>query len=148
MAKGRAKPPSQRQLRVGEILRHALAEILERETFQDPSLRDVNLTVTEVESSPNLKHATVYVTPLGGGDMAEILAGLERVKSFLRREVSRRVQLRFLPEFRFAADTTFDEAGHIESLLHRPDVARDLESVDNDTPLESNDEQESNGHGT
>ncbi|MBT6960527.1 MAG: ribosome-binding factor A, partial [Rhodospirillaceae bacterium] len=69
MARGRARPPSQRQLRVGETLRHILAEIIERETFQDPDLFDVTLTVTQVDSSPDLKHATVYVMRLGGGDM-------------------------------------------------------------------------------
>ena len=126
MARGRSKAPSQRQLRVGETLRHALAEIIERETFQDPALAGVTLTVTQVEASPDLKHATVFVTPLGGGDMRDILAGLERVKSFLRRETSKRVQLRYLPDLRFAADVTFDQADHIDSLLHRPEVARDL----------------------
>ncbi len=126
MARGRSKAPSQRQLRVGETLRHALAEILERESFQDPALADVTLTVTQVTASPDLKQATVFVTRLGGGDVSDILAGLERVKSFLRREVSKRVQLRFLPDLRFAADVTFDQVDHIDGLLHRPDVARDL----------------------
>ena len=126
MARGRSKAPSQRQLRVGETLRHALAEIIERETFQDPALTNVTLTVTQVAASPALKHATVFVTRLGGGDMSDILAGLERVKSFLRREISKRVQLRYLPDLRFAADVTFDQADHIDSLLHRPEVARDL----------------------
>lgn len=147
MAKGRMKPPSQRQLRVGETLRHALAEILERETFQDEALHDVTLTVTEVEASPDLKHATVYVTRLGGGDMTHILEGLGRVKSFLRREVSRRVRLKFLPDFHFAADTTFDQVDHIESLLHRPDVARDLEHGASSEDAMHPDQDESGGHG-
>ena len=134
MARGRAKPPSQRQLRVGETLRHALAEILERETFQDRALHDVVLTVTQVEASPNLRHATVYITRLGGGDMTDILAGLGRVTSFLRREVSRRVRLQYLPEFRFTADTTFDQVDHIETLLHSPEVARDLENDSHGLP--------------
>ena len=126
MAKGKVKSPSQRQLRVGETLRHALAEILERETFQDPALAHITLTVTEVNASPDLKNATVYVTRLGGGEMTDILAGLDRVKSFLRREVSKRVRLKFLPDLRFEADGTFDQADHIDRLLHRPEVARDL----------------------
>lgn len=129
MGKGRARPPSQRQLRVGESLRHALAEVIERETFRDPDLIDVTLTVSEVDSSPDLKHAVVYVMRLGGGDMAPVLAGLERAKSFLRRELSKRTRLRHVPELRFATDTTFDEASHIDQLLHRPEVARDLESA-------------------
>ncbi|NKB45503.1 MAG: 30S ribosome-binding factor RbfA [Alphaproteobacteria bacterium] len=130
MARGRARPPSQRQLRVGETLRHMLAEIIERETFQDPDLFDVTLTVTQVDSSPDLKHATVYVMRLGGGDMVPVLAGLGRVKSFLRRQLAKRVRLRQVPDLHFASDTTFDEAEHIDTLLHRPDVARDLASED------------------
>lgn len=133
MARGRARPPSQRQLRVGETLRHTLAEIIERETFQDPDLFDVTLTVTQVDSSPDLKHATVYVMRLGGGDMIPVLAGLGRVKSFLRRQLAKRVRLRQVPELHFASDTTFDEAEHIDTLLHRPDVARDL-NRDGDAP--------------
>jgi len=120
---------------VGEILRHALAEILERETFQDTDLQNVILTITEVAVSANLKHAIVYVTPLGGGYMPKILEGLERVKSFLRRELSNRVQLRYLPAISFSADTTLDEAHHIESLLQRPDVIRDLEKGGQESKL-------------
>ncbi len=126
MARGRTRPPSQRQLRVGETLRHMLAEIFERETFQDPDLFDVTLTFTQVDSSPDLKHATVYVMRLGGGDMSPVLAGLGRVKSFLRRQLAKRVRLRQVPDLHFAADTTFDQAEHIDTLLNRPDVARDL----------------------
>lgn len=128
MARGRTRPPSQRQLRVGETLRHMLAEIFERETFQDPDLFDVTLTVTQVDSSPDLKHAAVYVMRLGGGDMSPVLAGLGRVKSFLRRQLAKRVRLRQVPDLHFAADTTFDQAEHIDTLLNRPDVARDLMS--------------------
>lgn len=127
MARSQARPPSQRQLRVGETLRHALAEIIERESFRDPDLFDVTLTVTQVDASPDLKHATVYVMRLGGGDMAPVLAGLKRVKSFLRRELSKRIRLRHVPDIHFATDTTFDEAQHIDTLLHSPEVARDLD---------------------
>ncbi len=126
MARVQSKLPTQRQLRVGEILRHAMARIIERETFQDPALLDITLTVTEVETSADLKHATVYVTRLGGGDMSEILIGLKRVKSFLRRRLSTSVQLRFVPDLYFAPDKTFDQAEHIDALLSRPEVARDL----------------------
>jgi ribosome-binding factor A len=121
-----AKPPGQRQLRVGEELRHVLAYIFERETFRDPALADVRLTVTEVRPSPDLRHARVYIVPLGGGDTAPILEGLQRVKPFLRREIASRVTMRYIPDLIFAADTTFDEAERIARLLHKPEVARDL----------------------
>ncbi len=126
MARHRTKAPGQRQLRIGEELRHALAAIFERETFRDPALADVRLTVTEVRPSPDLRHARVYIVPLGGGDSAPILEGLKRVKPYLRRELATRVQIRFIPDLIFAADTTFDEAERIARLLHKPDVARDL----------------------
>ena len=116
---------------MGETLRHTLAEIIERETFRDPDLLDITLTVTQVDSSPDLKHATVYVMRLGGGDMTTVLSGLGRVKSFLRRELGKRIRLRHVPELHFASDTTFDEAQHIDTLLHRPEVARDLKSANN-----------------
>lgn len=126
------KAPGQRQLRIGEELRHALAAIFERETFRDPALIDVRLTVTEVRPSPDLRHARVYVVPLGGGSMASILEGLKRVRPFLRRAVAARVQLRFIPDLIFSADTTFDEAEHISRLLHKPEVAGDIWPSDAD----------------
>ncbi|MBY0509352.1 MAG: 30S ribosome-binding factor RbfA [Rhodospirillaceae bacterium] len=131
MARQRPKAPGQRQLRVGEELRHVLAAIFERETFRDPALFDVRLTVTEVRPSPDLRHARIYVVPLGGSpDMKSILEGLRRVKPFLRREVASRVQIKFIPDLIFAADTTFDEAEHISRLLHKPEVARDIWPTD------------------
>ena len=126
MPRHRPKAPGQRQLRIGEELRHVLAGIFEREAFLDPALYDVRLTVTEVRTSPDLRHARVYVVPLGGGDMPKILEGLKRVKPFLRREVASRVQFKFIPDLIFAADNTFDEAEHISRLLHKPEVARDI----------------------
>ena len=126
MPRQRPKAPGQRQLRIGEELRHVLAGIFEREAFLDPALYDVRLTVTEVRTSPDLRHARVYVVPLGGGDMPKILEGLKRVKPFLRREVASRVQFKFIPDLIFAADNTFDEAEHISRLLHKPEVARDI----------------------
>lgn len=126
MPRQRPKAPGQRQLRVGEEIRHVLAAIFERETFRDPALADVRLTVTEVRPAPDLRHARVYVVPLGGGDMNKILEGLKRVKPFLRREVAHRVTFKFIPDLIFAADTTFDEAEHISRLLHKPEVARDI----------------------
>lgn len=132
MAKQRSQPPGQRQLRIGEELRHALASIFERDTLRDPGLAGVRLTVTEVRPSPDLRHARVYIIPLGGGNSEVILAALKRVKPYLRREMARRIKLRFIPDFIFVADTTFDEADHISRLLHKPEVARDLE--DNEGP--------------
>ena len=126
MPRQRPKAPGQRQLRIGEELRHILAAIFERETFRDPALVDVRLTVTEVRPSPDLRHARVYVVPLGGGNMTKILEGLKRVNPFLRREVASRVQFKFIPDLIFSADTTFDEAEHISRLLHKPEVARDI----------------------
>jgi len=126
MARHRAKAPGQRQLRIGEEIRHVLAGILERETFRDPDLAAVSVTVTEVRPSPDLRHARVYVVPLGGGDPKPILEGLRRVKPFLRRELASRLTMKFIPDLVFAADTTFDEAERISRLLHKPEVARDL----------------------
>lgn len=122
------QPPGQRQLRVGEEIRHVLASVFERETFRDPGLAGKHITVTEVRPSPDLRHARVYVVPLGGGDTAEVLNGLKRVKPFLRRQLADRLQIKFIPDLIFAADQTFDEAERISRLLHKPEVARDLDT--------------------
>lgn len=121
-------PPGQRLLRVGEEIRHVLASVFERETFRDPGLAGKHITVTEVRPSPDLRHARVYVVPLGGGDTAPVLEGLRRVKPFLRRQLADRLQMRFIPDLIFAADQSFDEAERIARLLHKPEVARDLEA--------------------
>ena len=122
----RPKAPGQRQLRIGEEIRHVLARIFERETLRDPALANVRLTVTEVRPSADMHHARVYVVPLGGGKMDEILAGLKRVKPFLRREMAAQLTMRYIPDLSFASDDSFDEAAHILKLLHKPEVARDL----------------------
>ncbi len=122
------KAPSQRQLRVGEEVRHAIANVIERGEFRDPDLVGRGITVTEVRVSPDLHNATVFVTPLGGGDSAPLLAGLKRAKAFLRHEIARAVELRVVPDLWFQADTTFDEAGRIDRLLRSPEVQRDLDS--------------------
>jgi len=127
MSRGQ-KPPSQRQLRVGEELRHAVASILERGDIRDPDVAGRPVTVTEVSVIPDLRNATVFVVPLGGGDTSVLLAGLKRVRPFLRHEVARMVQLRAVPDFSFVADTTFDTASRIDALLHSPEVRRDVES--------------------
>lgn len=121
------KAPTQRQLRVGEELRHAIANVIERGEIRDPDLQGRLITVTEVRVSPDLRNATVFVVPLGGGDVAPILVGLKRAKAYLRHEISRSVQLRAVPDLVFHPDTTFDEATRIDDLLRSPVVRRDLE---------------------
>jgi len=124
---------SQRQLRVGEIVRHAMAEILVNGSVHDPDLEGHIVTVPEVRMSPDLKLATIYVMPLGGRDTAVVLAALERNKKFLRGEISRRVNLKFAPDVRFRVDERFDEAERIEKLLRTPAVQRDLAPDSNDS---------------
>jgi ribosome-binding factor A len=125
-----SQPRSQRQLRVGEELRHAIARILERGEIRDPDVAGRSVTITEVTVSPDLRQATVFVVPLGGGDPGPLLAGLKRVAPFLRHEVGRQVQLRVLPEFSFQSDTSFDRAQRIEEILNSPAVRRDLDNDD------------------
>ncbi|NQU60093.1 MAG: 30S ribosome-binding factor RbfA [Rhodospirillales bacterium] len=127
MKKGESRAPSQRQLKVGEELRHALAWIFERGEIRDPGLKGVSVTVTEVRISPDLRNATAFVMPLGGGDATgDVIAGLNRAAPFVRRQVGKTVKLKRLPSINFVADGSFDEAGHIETLLKDPLVARDL----------------------
>jgi ribosome-binding factor A len=118
--------PSQRQLRVGELVRHALADVLARGEAPDEVLSSHPITVPEVRMSPDLRLATVYVMPLGGRDQKAVLAALERNKKFLRGEVVHRVSMKFAPDLRFLIDERFDEAERIERLLRSPEVARDL----------------------
>src|SRR2546421_1731996 len=122
--------PSQRQLRVGELIRHALAEMLSRGDIHDAVIEGHLITVPEVRMSPDLRLATVYVMPLGGKEEQEVVAALERNKKFLRGEIAHRVNLKFAPEIRFRVDERFDEAERIEKILRTPEVRRDLESKD------------------
>lgn len=121
-----AAAPSQRQLRVGELIRHALAEMLGRGEVHDPVIEGHMITVPEVRMSADLRLATVYVMPLGGRDASDVVAALERNKRFLRGEIAHRVNLKFAPEIRFRVDERFAEAERIEKLLRTPRVARDL----------------------
>jgi ribosome-binding factor A len=121
------KGPTQRQLRAGELVRHALAEILARGDVHDPVIEAHLITVPEVRMSPDLRQATIYVMPLGGRDAKPVLAALERNKRYLRGEIARRVNLKFAPEIRFRLDERFDEAERIEKLLRTSEVRRDLE---------------------
>jgi ribosome-binding factor A len=120
------RTPTQRPLRVGEELRHALARIFERGELRDPALAQAAVTVTEVRVSPDLKNATALVMPLAGANAAEILAALARSAPYLRRAIAREVRLRHAPGLAFALDTGFDHASRISALLHRPEVERDL----------------------
>ena len=119
--------PSQRALRAGEVIRHAIAELLSRGDVHDAVLEGHLITVPEVRMSPDLRLATVYVMPLGGRDVKEVLDALERNKRYLRGEIAHRVNLKFSPEIRFRVDERFDEAERIEKLLRTPAVQKDLE---------------------
>ena len=123
------KPPSQRQLRVGEEIRHLLAAVLERGDIRDPDVAGTPVTVTGVSVSPDLRNARVSVIPLGGGAVATLLGGLKRVSPYLRHELARSMALRTVPTLSFVADTSFDQASRIETLLHSPAIARDLGAI-------------------
>ncbi|HUO89534.1 MAG TPA: 30S ribosome-binding factor RbfA [Rhizomicrobium sp.] len=118
--------PSQRQLRVGEMLRHALAEVLRRDEIRDPELAGVSVTITQVKPSPDMRHATVFCEPLGGKNAKEIVAALNRHKGFLRGELGHAITLKFTPELRFVEDESFAEAQKIETILKSSRVQRDL----------------------
>jgi ribosome-binding factor A len=123
--KGRA--PSQRQLKVGETIRHALAEIFARGEIVDEVLNQFSLTVSEVRMTPDLKLATVFVLPLGGEGAEDAVKHLDQHKRFLRGELARRVSLKFMPEIRFKIDTSFASSKRIDELLASPKVARHLD---------------------
>jgi ribosome-binding factor A len=129
--RGRAEP-SQRQLRVGELVRHAVSEMLIRGDVHDPVLEGHLITIPEVRMAPDLRLATIYVMPLGGRDADAVLAALERNKRYLRGEVAHRVNLKFAPDIRFQLDERFEEAERIEKLLRTPQVRRDLEREKDD----------------
>lgn len=129
MTKGRDRTPSQRQLRVGEEVRHALATIFERGQVRDPDLEGLSVTVTEVRMSPDLRNSTVYVMPLGGGDTETVISALRRAKPYLRGQVARAVRLKRVPDLDFRADGSFDRARHVDDLLSEPRVARDLQET-------------------
>ena len=118
--------PSQRQLRVGELVRHVLADLLARGEVHDPVIQGHLITIPEVRMTADLRLATIYTMPLGGRDAEAVLAALNRNKRFLRGEIARRINLKFAPEIRFAIDDRFDEAERVERLLRTPAVQRDL----------------------
>ena len=119
--------PTQRQLRVAEEIRHVLAALFERRDFRDPELADASLTVTEVRMSPDLKHATVFISRLGRSDVDALLPALKRASAFLRGQVAHALRLKFAPELTFQPDHALEYATKIDRLLHVPEVARDLD---------------------
>ncbi len=124
------KPPSQRQLRAGELVRHALVDILNREDFSDPALSGVSVTVGEVRCSPDLRHANVFVTALGVDakeDRAELADALNKVSGFLRGRLGREIDMKFTPKLNFIPDRSYDEATAIDRLLDTPHVKQDLD---------------------
>ncbi|HWY13583.1 MAG TPA: 30S ribosome-binding factor RbfA [Rhizomicrobium sp.] len=128
--------PSQRQLRVGEVLRHALSDILSRADIRDPDLDGVSVTITQVRPSPDMRHAMIYCEPLGGRNAERVIGALNRHRGFLRGLLGHEITLKFTPELRFVEDTSFAEAEKIETLLKSARVQRDLkpagEGGDND----------------
>ncbi len=125
----RAQPagPSQRQLRAGELVRHALAEILREAEIQDPAVHGVSITVTEVRMSPDLRNATCFVEPLGGEKAEDVVAGLNRASKFLRGRLGRVVDLKFTPDLKFRHDESYDAAAYMNRLFNQPVVRRDLD---------------------
>lgn len=133
------KQPSQRQLRVSELIRHALSEVLVRGDLRDPSLDGVIITIPEIRMSPDLKLAEILVMPLGGANQDKILAALANNRKRLRGLLAKRINLKYMPDLRFHLDGRFDEAGKIDALLDSPRVRQDLEkatSEDAETPNE------------
>lgn len=129
-ARRRPTGPSQRQLRVGEMLRHALADVLHQTAIRDPDLEGVSVTITQVRPSPDMRHATVFCEPLGGRNAKAIVAALNRHKGFLRGQMGQRIAIKFTPDLRFVEDESFAEAQKIETILKSERVSRDLAAPD------------------
>jgi len=119
MTRKHSREPGSRQLRVGEEIRHALADIFERGDMHDPDLRNTRVTVTEVRLSPDLKNATAFVTRLGGGGTETLITALGRAAPYFRHQLAEKLRLRFTPKLLFKFDTTFDDADHLDDLLRR-----------------------------
>ncbi len=129
--RGQSAAGSQRQLRVGELIRHELSDMLSRGDIHDAVVETHMITVPEVRMSPDLRLATIYVMPLGGHDEQQVIEALEQNKRYVRGEIARRINLKFAPEIRFRIDERFGEAERIEKLLRTPEVQRDL-GIDKD----------------
>ncbi|MEL7109101.1 MAG: 30S ribosome-binding factor RbfA [Pseudomonadota bacterium] len=125
-----AHAPSQRQLRAGELIRHALVGVLAREEFRDPVLQGVAITIGEVRTSPDLRHAHIFCSALGKSgakEMEEIASALDRASGFLRGRLGREIELKFTPQLHFIADLSYDEAHEMNAVFRRAEVARDLD---------------------
>jgi ribosome-binding factor A len=120
--------PTQRQLRAGELVRHALVDILREEALADPALAGVSITLSQVKISPDLKHAVCFVEPLGGGNAPAVVAGLNRAAGLLRGKLGHVIEMRFTPSLKFVHDDSFEAAAHMRRLLDEPRVRRDLEA--------------------
>ncbi len=136
MARNRRKPdpsslePSQRQLRAGELVRHALTEIFMREEFRDPALQGVNVTIGEVRTSPDLKHAHVFCSPLGETDpqaQDDLAKALNRAAPYIRGQLGKRIDMKFTPQLHFIADHSYDDGAYMDAIFNRPEVRRDLD---------------------
>lgn len=121
------KAQSQRQLRAGELVRRALADLIAEGAIHDPAVSGLPVTVTEARMSPDLRHATVFVAAMGQADRVKLAKALDHASGYLQRELARRIDLRFTPKLRFEADDRFDEAAHVDEVLSRPQVKRDLD---------------------
>ncbi|MBX3519886.1 MAG: 30S ribosome-binding factor RbfA [Xanthobacteraceae bacterium] len=126
MTKNNEKAPSQRMLRMGELVRHALAEMFSRGEVHDPVLETHVITIPEVAMTPDLRHATAYVMPLGGKDERAVIDALNRNKKYMRGVIAKKIQAKFAPDLHFRLDERFDRADEIDKLLKRPEVQRDL----------------------
>jgi ribosome-binding factor A len=136
--RGQAQGPSQRQLRAGELVRHSLVAILREQDVSDSALEGVSVTVTEVRMSPDLRHATVFVEPLGGGQAAAVVEGLNRHAKFLRGQLGRTIEMKFTPDLKFLHDESFNEAQRMDRLFDDPKVRQDLRTdFAPDAPSES-----------
>ena len=131
--------PSQRQLRAGELIRHALVEVLREQELQDEAMQGVSVTVTEVRLSPDLRHASVFVEPLGGGHAREVVAALNRHAKFLRGRLGHGIDMKFTPDLKFLHDVSFDEAARMAKLFDNPRIREDLAKGDG--------EDDEDGHG-
>lgn len=147
MRQGEPRARSQRQLRVGELIRHTLALSLERGEANDPGLAGTSVTVTEVRVSPDLRNATAFVMPLGGDDRDAIVESLNRAAPFFRRRIGSEMDLRRMPNLSFELDPSFDNANHIEALLRTPEVVADIESDRPDAEDNAEDDEDPPANG-
>lgn len=141
-----ARGPSQRQLRAGEIVRRALADIIGRGAIRDPDLVDRAITISEVRVSNDMRHATCFVAPLGGSmtgeDSSKIVEALTRVKPYLRGQLAKEVTAKFVPDLTFSADLSFDQAEAVDNLLRSPKVAQDLDGEEDDEDEDDFDDED------